>query len=130
MTFIANLATNYPLDKFFGKWENISTLSELIGKLKYMQVQEGLTDKEMAIRLGCSRQLYQMTRTGKVPPGNKIIKGISTSFPELQQDVIYFLSNNDNRMSDNANNPLKCTSEPQGRGLKGFLVGLLGRIRK
>jgi len=130
MTFIANLATKYPLDNFFGMWENISTMSELTGKLKYMQVHEGLTDKEMAIRLGCSRQLYQMTRTGKIPPGNKILRGISAAFPELQQDVIYFLSRNDNRLSTNANNPLRQPSGAQERGLKRLLVGLLGRLRK
>jgi len=105
-------------------------MSELISKLQYIQANEGLADKEMARRLGCSRQLYQMTRTGKIPPGNKILKGISIAFPELQQDVIYFLSNNDNVLSNNVKNPLTQPSEPQGWGLKRLLVGLLGRLRK
>ena len=102
----------------------------LINKVSAAQIREQLSDSDMAERLGCSRQLYQMTRSGKIPLGNKILKGISIVFPELQQDVIYFLSNNDNRLSNNANNPLSQPSEPQGRGLKRFFVGLLGRIRK
>jgi len=102
----------------------------LVDRLKELQNREQLNDAQMAKRLDCSRQLYQMTRSGKIPPGNKILKGISVAFPELQGDVIYFLSNNDKKLASIAHNPPKCTSEPQGRGLKGFLVELLGRIRK
>ena len=86
---------------------------------------------DMAERLNCSRQLYQGTRSGKIPPGNKILKGISIAFPDLQEDVIYFLSNDANRLPEGANrNPLKTSSEPRGRGIRKFCVGLIGRIRK
>jgi len=72
-----------------------------------------------------------MTRSGKIPPGNRILKGISTAFPELRQDVIYFLSDGaDNSARLATKNPLKQSSQAQGRGLKRFFVELLGRIRK
>jgi len=72
-----------------------------------------------------------MTRTGKVPLGNKILGGISAAFPELHQDVIYFLSNSANRLpKDATTNPLRQPSEAQGRGLRGFLRDLLWRIKK
>jgi len=105
-------------------------IPKVIGRLRDIQLSKRLADMEMARQLGCSRQLYQMTRSGKIPLGNKILKGILTTFPELEQDVIYFLSSNDKKLSDNAKNPLKQPSEPQGWGLKRFCVGLLGRIRK
>lgn len=76
--------------------------SQIIHKLKSVQAEKGLSDKEMAQRLGCSRQLYQMARTGKIPLGHKIIKGISVAFPELQADILIFLSESANKLSDEA----------------------------
>lgn len=64
----------------------------LLTKIKEIQSREGLTDAEMAKRLGCSRQLYQGVRSEKVPLGSKILKGISSAFPELQADILIFLS--------------------------------------
>jgi len=95
-------------------------LGKTIAKLTEIQRGEGLTDKEMAKRLGCSRQLWQMTRTEKVPLSNTILKCISKNFPELNKDVLNFLSCDGDGLSSNViNNPLKR-----------FLVGLLARIRK
>lgn len=72
-----------------------------------------------------------MTRTGKTPLSNTIIRGISESFPELHKDLIKFLSNDGDRLAEDVSkNPLKATSEPQGRGLKRFFGRLLGRLRK
>jgi len=103
----------------------------LIAKIRDIQSQKGLPDKEMAKRLGCSRQLWQMTRTGKTPIGSKIMKNVSKAFPELQQDVIYFLTNDAQKCPNNAQqNPLKQPSEAQGRGLKRVFVELLRRLRK
>jgi len=102
----------------------------LVKKLRDIQVMRGLSDIGMAKRLGCSRQLWQMTRTNKILPGKKVVAGISSAFPELHRDVIYFLSNNDKKLSNYANNPLRATSQPQGRGLKRFFVGLLGSARE
>ena len=102
----------------------------VIAKLKGIQSREGLTDKEMAKLLGCSRQTYQGTRTGKLSPGKKIITGISATFPELKEDVHIFLSSNANKCSSDATKtPLSEGSEPQSKLLR-FCVGLIGKIRE
>ena len=106
------------------------SLPDVVKKLKGIQVREGLTDAKMAKLLGCSRQTYQATRAGDNPPGNKILKGVSTAFPELQKDVLVFLSNDDKMLSNTAQNPLKQPSGAQGRGLKRFFVRLLGKLAK
>jgi len=74
-------------------------LSKPITTLVEIQNKEELTDKAMAERLGCSRQLWQMTRSGKIPPGNTVIKCISKNFPELHLEVIYFLSQSADRLT-------------------------------
>lgn len=89
-----------------------------------------MSDMEMAQRLGCSRQLYQATRVGKLSLNNKIIKGILKAFPQLRDDVIYFLSYDAKKWSDIGNNPTEEPPEPQGRGIKRFFVELLGRIKR
>ena len=110
-------------------------MRKLVSKLKEIQVANGLTDGEMAKRLNCSRQNYQKTRTGEIPLGNKLLKGISTAFPGLRKDVKaitnrIFLSCDANRIPEGATkSPLKQLSEAQGRGLKRFCVGLIRKLR-
>ena len=105
-------------------------ISKPIAKLIDIQVREELTDKEMADQLGCSRQLWQMTRTEETPLSMTMLKCVCKNFPDLNQDVIYFFTGNGDKSSNDAvKNPLRQPSEAQGRGLKRFFVGLLGRIR-
>jgi imidazoleglycerol-phosphate dehydratase len=44
---------------------------------KVIQLQEsnGFSDQQMAEKIGCSRPLYQRTRTGKIPMGGTFLKG-------------------------------------------------------
>jgi len=65
--------------------------NNLITKLTEIQSQGKMSDAVMAERLGCSRQLWQMTRSGKIPPRITILGCICDGFPELWMDVIYFL---------------------------------------
>ncbi|MBA7645676.1 hypothetical protein ES703_53434 [subsurface metagenome] len=51
----------------------MNSLSDSLTKLKQAQIDYGYTDSQMAHRIGCSRQLWQMTRAGKIPPGKKIL---------------------------------------------------------
>ena len=76
---------------------------KIISHLEKFQKERGLTDKEMGEKLGCSRQLYQKVRSGKVPLGAKLIKGVMGSFPQLRDDVIYFLSNDAHRLPNGGN---------------------------
>ena len=105
--------------------------SKPIAKLVELQVKGELTDREMAERLGCSRQLWQMTRSGRTPLGKTMAKCITRNFSELNQDIIYFLAQSADKLSNEGDrNPLSQLSEPQGRGIKRFFVELLGRIRR
>jgi len=106
-------------------------LSKPIVKLSELQDKGELTDTEMAERLGCSRQLWQMTRTGRIPLSNTIIKCITRNFPDLQQDVIYFLAQDGDKLSQKGDRDApRQPSEAQGRGLKRFCVGLLAVVKR
>jgi transcriptional regulator with XRE-family HTH domain len=125
------------LDKRLEVCKNISMqqlnggTQTLLYKLKAIQLRERLSDREMAQRLNCTRQHYQATRTGDTPLGKKVLAGISAAFPELQQDVIYFLSNDDDKSAKDATKKrFNQPSEPQERGLRGFCMELLGRLAK
>lgn len=76
----------------FSNKASIHSNKSLMLKLSEIQGHYNFTDNDMAHRLGCSRQLYQMTRTGKVKLGHKILAGIIKAFPELSWDALYFLS--------------------------------------
>ena len=100
-------------------------MSGIISKLRNIQVGRGLSDKEMAKQLRCSRQLYQQTRTDRTPLGKKILEGITSAFPELHQDVIYFLSHDADGLPNNAiRNPLKTALSGLRKGIKKVLCGI------
>lgn len=40
-----------------------------------LQQKKGFSDQQMANKIGCSRPLYQRTRTGKIPLGGRFLKG-------------------------------------------------------
>jgi len=78
----------------------VSTI-KFIDKLKQIQSDNSLTDLKMAQRLGCSRQLYQKTRTEQIPLGIKILRGVINAFPEeLSKDAIYFLTNEAHQLAE------------------------------
>lgn len=47
----------------------------LLAKIVQMQQKQGFSDQQMARKIGCSRPLYQRTRTGKIPVGGRFLKG-------------------------------------------------------
>jgi imidazoleglycerol-phosphate dehydratase len=53
----------------------MSTVSEVLNKIVRIQNSQGYSDQQMAEKVGCSRPLYQRTRTGKVPVGGTFLKG-------------------------------------------------------
>jgi imidazoleglycerol-phosphate dehydratase len=50
-------------------------LSDILEKVVKLQNSRGYTDEQMAARIGCSRPLYQRTRTGKIPVGSAFLRG-------------------------------------------------------
>ncbi len=47
----------------------------ILGKIVQLQQKQGHSDQQMAKKIGCSRPLYQRTRTGKIPIGGRFLKG-------------------------------------------------------
>lgn len=61
----------------------------LLEKLIEKQKAEGLSDLQFAKRLGVSRQLWAMTRSGDTPLGMRVLSGVVREFPSLTDDVLH-----------------------------------------
>ena len=70
-----------------------TTVAEsLIDKLRERQDKEGLSDQKFGGKLGISKELWRLVRTGERQiPRPVILKGIARAYPELVQDVLFFL---------------------------------------
>ncbi len=53
----------------------MDSLGDILEKVVQFQNARGYTDEQMADKIGCSRPLYQRTRTGKVPVGGTFLRG-------------------------------------------------------
>jgi imidazoleglycerol-phosphate dehydratase len=53
----------------------METANELMEKVIQYQKDRGYSDQQMAEKIGCSRPLYQRTRTGRIPVGGTFLKG-------------------------------------------------------
>ena len=52
-------------------------VKEIIEKVEKLQKEGGYTDQQMADKIGCSRPLYQQTRTRKITAGGRFLNGAS-----------------------------------------------------
>jgi imidazoleglycerol-phosphate dehydratase len=53
----------------------LESVSEVLDKIVKIQNSRGYSDQQMSEKIGCSRPLYQRTRTGKIPVGGTFLKG-------------------------------------------------------
>jgi len=53
----------------------MDSTNEMLNKVVQMQDSHGYSDQQMAEKIGCSRPLYQRTRTGRIPVGGTFLKG-------------------------------------------------------
>ncbi len=53
----------------------MESTDEFLNKVVQLQNSGGYSDQQMAEKIGCSRPLYQRTRTGKIPVGGTFLKG-------------------------------------------------------
>jgi imidazoleglycerol-phosphate dehydratase len=53
----------------------MDTANQLIEKVIRYQKTHDYSDQQMAEKIGCSRPLYQRTRTGRIPVGGTFLKG-------------------------------------------------------
>jgi imidazoleglycerol-phosphate dehydratase len=53
----------------------MESVNEILNKVVQIQNSRGYSDQQMAEKIGCSRPLYQRTRTGKIAVGGTFLKG-------------------------------------------------------
>lgn len=53
----------------------MESVNEVLNKVVQIQGRRGYSDQQMAEKIGCSRPLYQRTRTGKIAVGGTFLKG-------------------------------------------------------
>ena len=53
----------------------MDSTDDMLKKIKQIQDSNAYSDQQMADMIGCSRPLYQRTRTGKIPVGGTFLKG-------------------------------------------------------
>jgi len=53
----------------------MNQVEDVLQKVVQLQNSFGYSDQQMADKIGCSRPLYQRTRTGKIPVGGTFLKG-------------------------------------------------------
>ena len=53
----------------------MDSVNEILSKIVKIQETKGYSDQQMAEKIGCSRPLYQRTRTGRVPVGGTFLRG-------------------------------------------------------
>lgn len=85
-------------------------LAALIERLK--EKQGNLSDADFAERLGISRQLWSLIKSGKhAEPGAKFLKAVVQTFPELNLAVMNYLATSTDK-SASAVSSSKEVSEP------------------
>ncbi len=63
----------------------------LLEKLIDRQRSAGLSDRDMATRLGVSSPMWTMVRMGKANMGVRMLGGVVRSYPDLIPEVVFFL---------------------------------------
>jgi imidazoleglycerol-phosphate dehydratase len=63
----------------------MESTGDILNRIVQMQNDGGYSDQQMAEKIGCSRPLYQRTRTGKIPVGGTFLKG---AMKLLASDVV------------------------------------------
>jgi imidazoleglycerol-phosphate dehydratase len=70
----------------------MNSVNEVIEKVIRFQTDRGYSDQQMAKAIGCSRPLYQRTRTGRIPVGGTFLKGamklLASSIGDSRKAVI------------------------------------------
>lgn len=110
----------------------MDSTKQFIQHLTKIQEREGYTDLQMSNRLGCSRSLFQMTRTGKIPLSITILKGSIRAFPELKRDAYIFLTNDASVITNVptiTTTPHETPSQRFLGALRAFRKGLYSRLR-
>jgi len=70
----------------------MESTDDMLKKVVQLQETNGYSDQQMAEKIGCSRPLYQRTRTGRVPVGGTFLRGamklLASATPDTRTSVI------------------------------------------
>jgi hypothetical protein len=91
----------------------------LIQKLEHRRDKEGLSNRQFALKLGVSRELWRLTRIGKRGIGITLARGIRQNYPDLERDLNRIFLANDN---DTSVSPYDISHTPHN--------GILGRFSR
>jgi imidazoleglycerol-phosphate dehydratase len=64
----------------------MDTPEAVLQKIVQFQESKGFSDQQMAAKIGCSRPLYQRTRTGRIPMGGTFLKGAMNLLESLAME--------------------------------------------
>lgn len=62
-------------------------MSGLVERIKSYQKAKGLTDKEMAEKIGYARANWNSIKNGKYPLNEKFLVAVGRAIPELQLEI-------------------------------------------
>lgn len=63
----------------------------LLQRLRELQAQRRLSDREVAQRIGIPRSTWQRTRAGSLPMSERAARAARTLFPEAEREITMFL---------------------------------------
>jgi imidazoleglycerol-phosphate dehydratase len=70
----------------------MESTDNILERVTQLQKSSGFSDQQMAEKIGCSRPLYQRTRTGRVPIGGTFLRGamklLASATPDLRKSVV------------------------------------------
>ena len=67
-------------------------LNPIVEAVAAEQRASGLTDGQVAERIGCSRQMWNFLRRGEREPEVATLRGIAAGFPNLQEAVRHYVA--------------------------------------
>ena len=69
----------------------VTSVTQIREKLKAKQEVEGLNDQAFASKLGVSRTLWSLVKSGAREPGMKFVKAVMRTYPELTVEMMDFM---------------------------------------
>lgn len=69
------------------------SMNNLVEDIKNLQTFRGLSDKELAQKLGVDPSTWSKIKNGHRPPGGKFLRAVAKQFPELRKALMGYLSN-------------------------------------
>ena len=63
----------------------------LLERLRALQAERGLSDRQVADAMGIPRSTWQRTRAGDLPMSERVARAARTLFPQAEREITMFL---------------------------------------